>query len=261
MPSDAQFSLSGADRKVFAGTFLLSHMRKEKLTYDVLLPSEVAELGPTLEWLLMKGLVELNKKHHYALTTKGSQRARAFGERYQALLTYFDLFSAVDLESGEFAFARFPDFSSTNAWQKFLSEERWEDLRVPMMEYLGGSAIELVFCQFVQEDRLICGNDFWSVDLLIGSIWDEILSICNSALRQDQLGFMEEGGQQISGETVLSDVREQGFLLLRELNPSDPGIHSNLQAWYPRHGYHNLDLPVPLPGWEKPIWRTPWSLD
>lgn len=263
MYSVIHFSISPEEIKTFAGTFLLTLMQKENRSYDVLLPDEEEYLQPTLTWLQMKALVEINDTHHYVLTESGKNKALAFASRYSTLLTYFDLFSAVDLAEGQFAFEEFGNFKSTAAWERYLDNDRWEDLRIPVIEHLGGSAVEMVYCQFVQENRLANGDTYWPLEMNSGNLWDEILEICNSAIKPIDLAYPDdhsEGGTT-SGEEVLDDIVEQGFRLLRELHPSDVGIHSNLQAWYPLKDRHNYDIPMPLPGWGKPIWQEPWSLD
>ncbi|MGE9267200.1 MAG: hypothetical protein ACQKBY_03815 [Verrucomicrobiales bacterium] len=260
MSHTRRYHLSEDDKRQFAATFLIDHMEREKRHYDVLLDGGDSDLSPILQWLLMKGHIEINDEHHYALTQSGHDKAQQFALRYQALLTYFDLFGYVDLESGDFAFEKVSDFERDSAWQQFLADPRWFDLRLPLIEHLGGNPIELVFCQFVREKRISTANDHWQLELVHGSLWGDILDICENAITPEQLTFEEDDGHQVSGEAILDDVAEQGFLLLRELHPADPAIHSNLQAWHPRHGYRNDDLPPPMPGFEKPIWQQPWTL-
>ena len=263
MYSVIHFSISPEEMQTFARTFLLSLMHKEAQSYDVLLPGDQEYLHPTLIWLQMKELVEINNQHRYTLTQSGTKKAANFAARYRTLLTYFDLFSAVDLSEGTFAFEKIGDFPSTSAWKRYLNDERWEDLRIPIIEHLGGSALELVYCQFVQENRLTSSNTYWPLEMNAGTIWAEILEICNSSIKAIDLAYPDESndGSTVSGEAILDDIAEQGFILLRELHPSDTEIHSNLQAWYPLKDKYNHDLPVPLPGWKNPIWQTPWSLD
>ncbi|GAA5496802.1 hypothetical protein Rhal01_02987 [Rubritalea halochordaticola] len=253
------FHLGEEQRQLFAATLLIDKMEREKKSYDVLLDSGDADLECTLQWLLMKQLIQMSKEHRYELSPRGHAKAKEFATRYQTLLAYFDVFAHVDLEAGEFAMASHGDFSSEAAWQSFLDQERWHDMRIAAIEHLGGSGVELVFAHFVREDRFDMSHDHWQFELKHGVLWDEIPEICNSAIRKSELAY-HDGEQEVSGDAVMDDIVEQGFAVLRERYPSDPTLHSNLQAWYPRRGYVNHDLPVPLPGWEKPIWQTPWTL-
>ena len=238
-------------------------MQKNNTTYDVLLLNDEAYLESTLTHLLAKELVEIDSSNHYRLSAAGKNKAADFTSRYSTLLTYFDIFSAVDLAEGSFAFAKFNDYESTSAWQHYLNNQRWEDLRIPIIEHLGGSALELVFCQFVQENRLNHQNTYWPLEMNSGQLLNEILEICNTAITPGDLAYSDDNneGDTISGESVLADIAEQGFRLLRELQPSDSSIHTNLQTWYPLKDQYNYDLPMPIPGWETPIWQTPWNLD
>jgi len=92
-----------------------------------------------------------------------------------------------------------------------------------------------------------------------GIFWTEVTEICESAIGAPDLGYEDADGH-VSGDDILDDIATQGFELLKELHPSEVSIHSNLQAWYPRHGYINHDVPPPMPGWETPIWHQQWVI-
>lgn len=259
------YSLNGTtldkdQRSLLASTFLLDYMERNQRSYDVLLADGEAELEPILQHLMLRQCVELDKKHNYALTSKGHKKAQDFAARYQALLTYFDVFAHVDLESGEFALASYFEHHSDSTWLAHLDDERWEDLRLPVAKLLRATPLELVFAHYVREARLDTDNSHWALDILAGSAWTELEEICQAAITADELSYEDEQGE-VSGESVLRDVIEQGFNVLREHHASDQEVHSNLQAWYPQHGCRDTDLPKPRPGWERPIWQNPWSLD
>jgi len=259
MVRQLQYEISEKDKKEAAASFLLFDMWKHDITYDVLLDGEDASLQPVLELLQTKGYIELTKNHHYKVNQQGLGKARAFEARYRTLLTYFDIFAYVDLEAGEFAWAHYYDYSSTAEWQRYLAEERWEDLRVPLIEHLGGHATELIFFHFVSEHRFDRETSGWQTELAHGVFWEQVVEICESAIQPHEFHFEDEKGA-VSAESVLDDIAEQGFEWLRRLNESDQDIHANLQAWYPRHGVNDETLPPPLSGWEKPIWQNSWSL-
>lgn len=254
-----QYEISEQGKKEAAASFLLFDMWKRNIAYDVLLDGEDEGLQPILEFLQFKGHVELNTEHHYAVSPQGEKKASDFEARYRALLTYFDIFAYVDLEAGEFAWAHYPACRSNSEWQRYLADDRWEDLRVPMIEHLSGHATELIFFHFVSEQRFDRETSGWQTELAHGVFWSQVIEICESAIQPHEFSFTGEDGE-VAAEVVLDDIAEQGFELLRELNGSDLEIHSNLQAWYPRHGFHDAELLPARPGWEKPVWQKTWSL-
>lgn len=252
-----QTPISLETQQLFAATFLLDYMAKTKATFDTLATDGSEDFTSTLQWLLGRDHIAFNKKHCYAISPKGQQAADNFTKRYQALLTYFDVFAHVDLEAGTFAYQEYQNFKSTAQWQRYIQQECWEDMRIPLIQHLGGSAIELVFCQFVREERIDTSSAGWQYEIANGIQWSEILEICNSALTAEQLNY-DDGSEIISGEQILDDVAAQGFDLLRELYSDDIEIHSDLAVWFPQHGVHNPALNAPSS--VKPLWQTPWTL-
>jgi len=176
------FTISPERRCLFNGTVLLGHMASNSIEYDVLLPGPQTHLDSILAWLLTRNLVEISEKNFYRVSTLGHATSTAFRKRYMRVLRYFDVFSAVDLGSGEFALAHHSDFETEAAWGRFLSADRWEDLRVPVGLNLGADPVELVFAHFMQEGRFSFVEGGWEVSLLDGLIWNEIVEICRQSL-------------------------------------------------------------------------------
>ena len=252
-----QNPISAETQQLFSATFLLDYMAKNKATFDTLATDGSEDFASTLQWLLGREYVAFDKKHRYAIAVKGKQAADHFAKRYQTLLTYFDVFAHVDLEAGSFAYQEYQNFDSSPQWQRFLQQEQWEDMRIPLIQHLGGSALELVFCQFVKEERIDTATAGWQYEMANGIPWSEILDICNSALTTEQLSY-DDGSKIITGEHILDEVAAQGFALLRDLYPDDIEIHSDLAAWYPQHGVHNPRLNAASS--TKPIWQKNWQL-
>lgn len=246
------FTISPERRRLFNGTVLLGHMASNSIEYDVLLPGSQTHLDSILAWLLTRNLVEISEKNFYRVSTLGHATSTAFRKRYMRVLRYFDVFSAVDLGSGEFALAHHSDFETEAAWGRFLADDRWEDLRVPVGLHLGADPVELVFAHFMQEGRFSFVEGGWEVSLLEGLIWNEIEEICRQSLTIDDLGY-----DDVSGEDVIAEVIEQGFLLVRELSEWFPEVMGHLARWAPSRS---------APDWQpddsmQPFWKTRWSLE
>ncbi len=251
--------LSDDQKLTYAGGLLLHHMYHDKKSYDVLLLGEDDKLQPILEWLLMKKMIEIDSSYHYSLSDTGRQSAETLKERYQEMLTYFDVFAHVDLEEGTFALNHYGEFSQTSDWQQFIQDERWDDLRLAVLDHLGGSPIELVYLQFIQEQRFDIGSAGWQIGLNGGAFWHEIEEICEAAISARDLGY-EDNDVKVSAKDILNDITSQGFTLLKELYPDDLEIHSNLHVWYPSHGVINPAL-KPLEGSDRtPLWKRLWAI-
>jgi hypothetical protein len=76
--------------------------------------------------------------------------------------------------------------------------------------------VEIVFMSFLKEDRFGRDETGWQFDLLLGSIWDEILHICNTAIPLEALGYEDDQGR-VSAEDVIKDIIRQGAEIMIKL--------------------------------------------
>ncbi len=293
MPRDITIDEDTKNR--FAGVYLLDHIEQETAGIPVFLDDNDEDLEPVLAWLMARDCLHIQAEpeeekekslgermqfwkkdeelppedQRYRLTDKGRKVLEQFRHRYREVLGVFDVFCAVDLEAGAFAMADYFDYQSNpTAWQKYLHEDRWEDLRLAAADNYGINPVEVVFLHFLSEGRFGRTQYGWQFDLLLGSVWDEIREIAANALYAEDLGF-ETDGEVIDGRTVLQDVLTQGLNLLLELReqeaafdpmesmrlngdskairPRDPGIVSigEIQKY--------LD-----PNYQSELWNQPW---
>lgn len=242
------YTIDDTRKKQFAGVYLLEYMATQKKTFSLLLPRDEEPLEEVLEWLLVRDQVRIVDDSHYAVAPAGLNELKEFAQRYVHYLTHFDIYSAVDLEAGEFAFSSYFSFELDAAWKTFLEDERWEDLRIAVAAHRGMDPVEIVFMNFLQEKRFGRDQSGWQFDLLLGSVWDEILEICASALHASELGFESDEGP-VSGETVIEDIIDQAEaelerLLEEETPPSLPAK----SGWKTLAGNENGSVPPPLLG-------------
>ena len=213
---DHGYSLTEENRKEFAGIFVLEYMVNRPKAFDVYLQENDVDLEPILMWLMVKEYVEIKDEDKYVPSALGRECVVKFLERYSEFLTMYDVYSAVDLGTGEFAFEKYFDFDDKEEWRKYLDDDRWEDLRIAVTELKGLNPIEIVFMSFINEKRFVRDATGWQFDLLLGTVWDEILEICNAALHANDLGYEDDDGP-VNGEDVLKDVTVQGAELMVQL--------------------------------------------
>jgi len=270
------YMLSDEQKKQFAGVYLLNVMINTPRSFSVLLEGNDQDLLPVLEWLMMKGYIEIQNKEKYVPNQKGREVLKRFLARYTEYLNVFDIYCAVDLEAGEFAFARYFDFEEDSAWQKFLDDNRWDDLRLAVAEFKKINPVEIVFMSFLKEDRFGRDETGWQFDLLLGSIWDEILHICNTAIPLEALGYEDDQGC-VSAEDVITDIIRQGAEIMTkllekegalrkeqivekeepdDLNEEDPVIERVAVENHPPEYYY----PYHDPFYISPVWMMVWLL-
>ena len=204
-----RYTITEEQKKQFAAAYLLDRMVNRGTKIPVYLEGHDKDLEPVLEYMMMKEYIDIPDKANYAPTDKGKEVLDTFTKRYRDFLINFDVYCAVDLEAGEFAFSRFFDFDSDTAFSGYLDDERWDDLRIAVAAFKKINPVEIVFMSFLREGRFGDQGDGWQFDLLLGSIWDEILEIANTAIHVDELGYEDDQGE-VSGEEVLEDVIRQG---------------------------------------------------
>lgn len=158
---------------------------------------------------LMDGVGFLTTKDGcYIPTVGGRAELEKFYQKYNEYLKLFDIFCAVDLESGNFAFEEINNASFTDEqWADFLANERFSDVRVAVADFKGIDPLEIVFMSFLTEGRFEVGVDRWQYNLTSDGVWNEIQEICNTAVSRE---YLEEDG-------VLVDVITQGSALALKL--------------------------------------------
>ncbi len=208
--------ISDEKRQRFASIYVLDHMINTPKTFPLFLERNDADLEPILEHLLVKECIEIHDKERYVPTAKGRDALRLFMARYSEFLRIFDIYCGVDLEAGEFAFARYFELEDEQEWKAYLRQERWDDLRVAAAEFKNIDPVEIVFMSFINEGRFGRDETGWQFDLLLGSVWDQIAKIVETAIHVDDLGY-GSGPDKVAGKDVIGDVLVRGAKLLTDL--------------------------------------------
>ncbi len=204
------YLLDDKQKHHYARLYLLDYMIQEEAKFSILLDEKNEDLESIFDELMARELIEIDQEQRYCVSREGKALHQHFLKRYRENMVINDIFCAIDLSSGEFAFSFYDNYPTKPEWDAFLDEARWNDLRIAVIEYLNCDPVELVFMSFINEKRF--GRDAdgnWQFDLLLGSIWDEILEICNQSIHWPELGYEDEEGK-VEAETVIEDIIAQG---------------------------------------------------
>ena len=201
-----RYNLLEKDRVNFISLVLLNEIVQFQHYFPKNLTGDDIFLSRNLELLEQNGCLRI-ENGKYVPTEKGRDEVVRLYNKYYEYLKLFDIFCAVDLEAGEFAFNRINDDMSDDQWNAFLNEERFSDVRVAVADFKGMNPIEIVFVSFLNENRFDCGVEGWQKNLTDMAIWDEIVEICNTAIDVD---YLKQDG-------VLEDVIKQGTELAIKL--------------------------------------------
>ncbi|WDN87716.1 hypothetical protein BuS5_00684 [Desulfosarcina sp. BuS5] len=223
------FTVSEEQKKQFAAAYLLNVMVNEKVIIPLYLEEKDIDLEPVLEYMMMKRYLSVENQEFYAPTDKGKEILRRFMQRYSEFLKIFDIYCAVDLEEGVFAFEEYFNITDAQQWNKYINDERWEDLRVAVALYKKLNPVEIVFMSFLHEGQFGNRGEGWQFDLLLGSIWDDILEVCNTALNASDLAYEDEYGDLVDGNMVLEDVIIQGAEINLALHKQEQELHQEKQ--------------------------------
>jgi len=264
-----RYELLEKDKDRFISLVLLNEIINQQVYPPVNVTGEDVYLDHHLKVMLGKGLL-VAKDAAYVPTELGHTELQTFYEKYSEYLKLFDIFCAVDLESGTFAFEEInnPAFDD-DRWFDYLSNERFSDVRVAVAQFKGIDPIEIVFMSFLTEGRFEVGAERWQHNLTGNDVWNEIIDICNTAITKEYLdvdGVLENVIKQGS-EIALDLLKQVGQVEEEEENsiPNDLFLTEEVTEVteeyvevvdMPSYGYDYYDSYYD-PYYISPIWLVP----
>lgn len=201
-----KYQLQEKTKLKFISLVLLNEIINFQTYFPVVAIGEDVFLTSHLQRLHLSGALT-TKDGKYIPTDKGREELVLFYNKYYEYLKIFDIFCAVDLERGEFAFSSINEPWSDEEWFSFLDDERFSDVRVAVADFKGLNPLEIVFMSYLNENRFDCGANRWQYNLTGDEIWREIEAVCNNAISVD---YLKEDG-------VLEDVIKQGTEIALQL--------------------------------------------
>lgn len=174
-------------------------------------------LIPLFEKMVNKDLLEIdeNCEYEYILTEKGVDFIQNFYQRYEEFVKFYDIYCAVDLTTGDFAFDKILDMSQED-FTEYLNDDRWEDVRIPVCEFKKIDAMQMIFISFLRDGRYDVGQTGWQSNILSDNTWNEITEICDSTIPvteslqiDDQIKNMVNAGSQLLKNLLEREQNEQ----------------------------------------------------
>lgn len=193
------------NRKTYTAIVLLDEMLNGSHQFNAFDNGADKVLEPIFSELRAKGYIQ-SIGSIYEVTDKGTEVYDTFMKRYTEYLKVYDVFSYVDLQNGEFAFARYYDFETDEAWDDFTNDDRFDDLRIAVAIFKKLDPAEIVFMSFINENRFDTTSNGWQMDLMSDNPWLDIDDIVNSAIKPGDVGF-----------DAMVDMIGQGFDLMSQL--------------------------------------------
>jgi len=191
---------------------------------------------------------------NYDITAKGKEVFDNFMQRYAEYLKVYDVFSFVDLEKGEFAFSRYFDFDTDDAWDNFKKDERFDDLRIAVAQFKKVNPADIVFMSFINENRFDTSSTGWQMDLVSSNTWSGIEAIIKTAIQSSDVA-----------EDALIDMIKQGSDLMislmeeeaKQKKEDEPNGGNQETEVYETVEYYE---PYYDPWYVSPIWLVPLFL-
>lgn len=202
--------------KSYKGIILLNEIITNNRVFKTILNGDDKLLEPLFIDMVAQGYCNIIGDE-YNVTDHGINVFNTFMKRYTEFLKLFDVYAFVDLQDGEFAFAKYFQFDNDAAWDAYKMDERFDDLRIAVSVYKKIDPFEIVFMSFINENRFDTTATGWQIDLLSDAVWIEIDDIVRSAIQPTDLG----------DESVIKDIIQQGSVLVVDLMKQELAYRKN----------------------------------
>jgi hypothetical protein len=175
-------------RNIFRGILILNQMINQHQKFHIMGTSDVDKIiEPLMIELISKELVKIQDVE-YIPTEKGRENLLNFYKKYWEFVKIFQVYSAVDLKNGVFAYSKYWDMDQYD-FDNYLNDKNidWEDVRIAVAEFKKIDPVEIVFMSFLSEGRFNFEEIGWQFDLMDDAVYDEIIHICSVAIHADDL--------------------------------------------------------------------------
>lgn len=189
--------------------YILYQMQTKGYVPQLTLSEKETMIEPLLVGMLAEDLIKIVDDSYYEMTEKGTETAERLLLRQAEFRQMFEIFAYVDLTKGEFAYSKVYDMSE-EAWTAYTNDERWEDLRLAVMDYKKMDIDEALFLYMLDLDQL--QKDDWYWELILGTVWNEVEEMKSGLLKWQSLGDTEEESRD-----TIEDIITQGCSIAVDL--------------------------------------------
>src|SRR5262249_16476100 len=179
---------------------------------------DVSVLLPT-EWSLLEPVIDRLASHNYLIINgtaweadpDGIQALEHYRQTQLEAIGRYDIFCAVDLATGEFAFAKYHQLNE-QAFKRYLMQERFKDLRLAMVEYLHRQESPESIARHLYE---VAFAVLWDRVEWFGKGWQDLAAVQNTAgpleqAVQNTTSWKLYGDDEAHAESIFDDILRQG---------------------------------------------------
>ena len=259
-----EYVIDAEKKQQFAGIVTLNYLFEQEGELALPLKGNDTHLEPSLTWLERRGHVAKGKS--YALSESGRAAVLTYRAHFREFVRTFEIFAFVDLEEAQFAYEKFFEFEEESAWDEYIEQENWADLRIAVAEFKKIDALEIVFLSFVNEG-LFDDAENWQRDLHDDGLWLEVQELCNCSVAIEDLSFDDPDEGRVEGAEVLEDIIGEGSemnlelkILEDELSSDEPDEDDRDEDEEEIDDVEAYYTPYIEPDYVAPVWQTSWSL-
>lgn len=257
--------INNDNKKTYQSIVLLNELINGEHKFKTVGNADDAVLEPLFIELMAKGYVQTSGMY-YIVTDKGRQTFSTFMQRYAEYLKLYDVYSFVDLEKGEFAFARYFDFDNDAQWDNFKSDKRFDDLRIAVALFKKLDPAEIVFMSFINENRFDTTATGWQLDLMANNTWKQVEDICATAIKPEQVGAdamedMIRQGTDLMMNLLKEETRQKALVEEQNRN-NQANAETEVYEEEEVEEYETVEYYEPYydPWYVSPIWLLPLFL-
>ena len=106
--------------------------------------------------------------------------------------------------------------------------KRFQDIRLAVATLKGIDPIEAVVLTFLSEGRFDMDKKGWEFDLTSTLIWDEVEHVVHNSREIEELSYIDDDGDKISGESILEEVIKDGTSVMIDLRKREAEIDDKI---------------------------------
>jgi len=150
-------------------------------------------------------------------TDEGKRTLEAFLARLDDFVKNFEVYRAVDMATGDFAYERYhTNQIGESCWLGYLKNTRWKDLRLLVAEHKKINRDDALLVMFAGDNQLDDTSDTWKETIFGDAFPVAVEQIYNNAITK-----MDVKSKEVKTEDVLKQVIIKGARLNLKYQPAE----------------------------------------